>query len=285
MNVNLKENFSFVNRMNNLTIFCEHSSESTLDNIKNIVEYSRINNLTFLNPDMLADFFNDRVGGNFVLLTFDDGQEYKYNNISDSLRKNKIKAIAFVVPIHFGFHNLYTDFDYYIRNKDVFEVGSHTLTHTMVMNSLEYDGLDITSPKMVYYGNNVLKGTYNYGLIDKEYNMLKKRKETGREYNERVNLEIRYSKEWIERAMGVECRFFSYPYGVYNDLIVKKIKKARYNMAFTMNRTNKSLFTIPRIDVTHINDELTKHIIGDVIVNARERLSQNDIDMKHGVFK
>ena len=92
--------------MNSLTIFCEHSSEKTLDNIKKIVEYSRINNLVFLNPNKLGDFFNDRVGGNYVILTFDDGQEYKYNGIAESLRENKIKAIAFVVPIHFGFHNL-----------------------------------------------------------------------------------------------------------------------------------------------------------------------------------
>jgi len=271
--------------MNSITIICEHSSKNTLSNLTRIVNYAKNLNLKFIRPEELSDFFNDKLGGNYILLTFDDGQEYKFDGIADFLRQNKIKAISFVVPLHWGFHSTYTNFDYYIRNKDVFEVGCHSLTHTMVANSLLYDGIDITSPKLIYYGDKNLKVSYNYGLICKEFNKIKNRLETEEEYNIRLDRELNFSKEWIERATGKQCRYFAYPYGVYNNYVLEKIKKYGYEMAFTVNRTEGTIFSVPRIDTMNLDNKTKNNVIDNVIVKSWERLSQNDIDVKYGIYK
>ena len=271
--------------MNSITVFCEHSNKDTIGRLKTIVKYATDRNLKFIKLNQLDKFFNDKLGGNYALLTFDDGQEYKYDEIVPFLRENKIQAICFAIPLHFGFHDLYTNFDYYIRNKDVFEVGSHSLTHTMVVQSTDFDGNNVTSPKLIYYGDKNLKATYNYGLIARAYDKMKGRMETDLEFDRRIDRELSFSKEWIERAMGQECRFFAYPYGVYDDCLVDKIKMAGYKMAFTVNRTNENILTVPRIDSTTIGCDIKQHVIGEVVVNACNRLSQNDIDVKYGIYK
>lgn len=254
--------------MNSLTIFCEHANINTVENLHKIIDYVKSNHLKFIRLNQIEDFFNDKLGGNWALLTFDDGQESLYPDIAPLLRANKIQAISFVVPVQSDFHKLYTDFVYYIKNSDVFELGSHTMTHTKVINSMEYDDTQITSPKLLYYGDKP-QVAMGYGLISREFNRFKGRLETKREYEKRITIEIEYSKEWIERATGRSCRFFAYPFGIYSNKVAAIVRNAGYKMAFTVNKTNGTLFTIPRLLTEKIKAKDCSIVIEQVCINYK----------------
>jgi peptidoglycan/xylan/chitin deacetylase (PgdA/CDA1 family) len=67
--------------------------------------------------------------------------------------------------------------------------------------------------------------------------------------------EILQSKLDLEKQFDCVINHFCYPYGDYNDQIVKISKDAGYQTATTVNRSrvksNDDLLTLPRIPVTH----------------------------------
>lgn len=272
--------------MNSLTIICEHPSLNTVSNLKSIMAYAEKNKLSFIAPEQLPIFFDDKLGGNHILVTFDDGQEHKYPDIAPFLRTNKLKVLTFVIPLYYTFTALYTNFEYYLRNPDIYEVGAHTLTHTMVCKSPEDTRFPVPEFKLCYpQTKKSTEGQYLYGLIAKEYNSMNRRYETDTEYNRRIDIEIAFSKEWIERALGKECQWFAYPSGVFNDSVISKVIEAGYKYAFTVNRTLNTKFTIPRILSTELDFTNKSNIIGEVIIISKDKLSQNDIDVEHGIYK
>jgi len=70
---------------------------------------------------------------------------------------------------------------------------------------------------------------------------------------ERVKREILDSKIQIERVTGKECRAFAYPWGAYDQEVLKKVKEIGYQFAFTTNEgfvfQESSPFELNRVNV------------------------------------
>jgi biofilm PGA synthesis lipoprotein PgaB len=252
--------------MNELTVVCEHSNSlKTIDNIKTVIEYAKQNDLQFMHPNQVLPYFNNKLNGRFILLTFDDGLEYHYPEIPILLRQNNIHALVFLFPLKPNMHELSTNFNFYIENKDVFTVGCHSLTHAMIVTSPEYSDKKITGPKFKYYGmdNQV---TWKHGLINKEYNLLNGKYENESQYLIRMEHELAFSKDWLERAFGTSISSFAYPYGVYDKTVMDLIKKYGYDFAFSVIQTNYNRFTIPRLYVEHLSKNLKPKLVDGVPV-------------------
>lgn len=244
--------------MNELTIVCEHSTVKTVDNLKTVIEHAKNNKLQFIKPEQLTLFFDNKLDGNYLLLTFDDGLEFRYSEIPILLREHNIKALSFIFPMNAGMHEMFTNFNFYISNKDVFEIGCHSLTHSMICISPNASSKEVTVPKSKYYGC-ASEATYGHGLINKEYNLWTKKYETDLQYLIRMEHELCFSKDWIERAIGKPCNLFAYPYGVYNKQLVDLVINYGYSMAFSMTQTNYNRFNIPRLYIKDLNQNLKLH--------------------------
>ena len=59
------------------------------------------------------------------------------------------------------------------------------------------------------------------------------RDETEEMKGERIKREIQESKLEIEKITQKECRFFSYPWGAYNEEVIEMVKEAGYRYAFS----------------------------------------------------
>lgn len=281
-----------MHKISSLTVFCEHAEigiNNVIKNLNNIINYAYEKKLTFIQPEQLPDLFDDKLEpNNYILLTFDDGQESLFENvIPNFLRTYKIKCISFVIPLHFTFHKLYTNFDFFIRNKDVFTLGSHTLTHTLakLTEKNKNNIYNTKSPKLMYYKENTDDTIYCYGLITKNYNIKTEHIENDTEYHNRLYSEIVYSKEWIERATNQDCNFFAYPWGIFNKNVLNIVKAANYKLGFSINVSDSSVYTIPRIYVNDINKPKRKILINNVEVICNLKPTQTILDKKFGLWK
>jgi peptidoglycan/xylan/chitin deacetylase (PgdA/CDA1 family) len=67
--------------------------------------------------------------------------------------------------------------------------------------------------------------------------------------------EIAGSRAELQRVLGHPVYFFAYPYGVYDDAVIRAVRDAGFTMAYTTFRgTQKSTtaaLTMPRIRVGH----------------------------------
>ena len=271
-------------KISTLSVFCEHACKSSVSNIYNIINYCMSNRITFIRPDDIDDLFNGKLPvGNYSLLTFDDGDESRFDDIAKLLRQNSIKAISFVIPLNSNFMELKTNFEYFLKYPDVFELGSHSLTHTMSWISKER-GTTITSP-CLNYPHEEGPYTFYYGLTNKTILKFKDRVETNEEFNHRLYTEILFSKNWIEYVTGKECKFFAYPWGIHNPNIIKIVKDAGYKYAFSINVSDKSQFTIPRWYHNDISKLKKEVLINNVNVISNRIASQSDMDKKYGIWK
>jgi peptidoglycan/xylan/chitin deacetylase (PgdA/CDA1 family) len=73
--------------------------------------------------------------------------------------------------------------------------------------------------------------------------------------------EIVNSKKVLERNLSIKINYFAYPKGIYNNNILKAVKKAGYKMAFSIDggfiSKSTQIYRIPRvgIDKTHTFSE------------------------------
>ena len=67
--------------------------------------------------------------------------------------------------------------------------------------------------------------------------------------------EIFESKKILEESFKVSIHHFCYPYGSFNDIVVKNVKNAGYKSSVTVQRgkvfPTNNLFTLPRVLMTH----------------------------------
>ena len=65
----------------------------------------------------------------------------------------------------------------------------------------------------------------------------------------RIESEVYLSKKMIERNLGLPCRFFAYPWGVYTPGLIDVVREAGFEAAFSVGRTDGTRWSIPRIDM------------------------------------
>lgn len=132
-----------------------------------------------------------------IIITFDDGYESIYKNAIPVLNKFNFKAVIFIVTNYIGQINTWesTQFQQKFRHLSVDQI------------------------------RNLRKNDHEIGSHSKLHNYLPS-------LNEKMLAdEIEGSKAKIDRLLGEEITSFCYPYGRFNDKIIKKVKDAGYRYA------------------------------------------------------
>jgi peptidoglycan/xylan/chitin deacetylase (PgdA/CDA1 family) len=182
----------------------------TVQDFDGQMRYLKENGYRSISLAQLYDFLNYRkaIPKRSVVITIDDGYSSVYDIAYPILKKYGFRATLF----------LYTDFAGVARSavtwqqvkemKDYgFEVGSHTVSHC-----------DLTK---------------------------KQAAEDGKTYVERIRKELIDSKQIIDRKLNQDTVFFAFPYGSYNQQVIKLCEDAGYMMGVSVKKGSNPFFADP----------------------------------------
>lgn len=161
-----------------------------------------------------------------VMITFDDGNADDYYLVMPVLKKYNFKATTFIV----GSRTLDIDENPYDEN-----------IRTFITKEI------ITKTKKIYPNLEYQSHTWDMHQVDSNK-------------KERVlNLTEQQIKEDFDKQEQFHFKYLAYPYGIYNEKIIKQLKEHNYNLAFTFRthdyatRESKQ-YEIPRIKINGFSD-------------------------------
>ena len=176
-----------------------------------------------LNSNDIIKFLSGELGDSskFVCFTFDDAYVDVFEIALPILRKYNFTAIIFVPTGLVGKYNVWdiekVKIKKYIATWDYLE--------TAIKDGFEIGSHTITHPFLT--------------------------KLDGKDQTK----EILYSKSILEDKLGTHIDSFCYPYGDYNEHIIKLVKEARYNIAFSINsghiKPKDNPYTLKRLHMRH----------------------------------
>ncbi len=153
------------------------------------------------------------------MITFDDGFADNLWFAYEILKKFNLKPLIFLVVDYVGSDKIF--FRYKDKEKDRFLNWEEV--KWMGENGVEFGSHTLTHPHLTEISE-------------------KKAKE-----------EIVISKKKIEDKIGMEVKFFCYPYGEFDEKIIEIVKKAGYKAAFVTPKKRKkiknSIYTLKRIGI------------------------------------
>jgi peptidoglycan/xylan/chitin deacetylase (PgdA/CDA1 family) len=132
-----------------------------------------------------------------IIITFDDGYQCIYKNVLPVLDKYNAKAVVFVISNYIGKENSWEPLPFQRKFKH--------LNNQQVVD-LHKNGFEIASHSV----NHLFLPLYNIDTIKKE---------------------IYSSKIILEEIINDEVLCFAYPYGFFNENIMKVVSKAGYRFA------------------------------------------------------
>ena len=160
----------------------------------------------------------DTIPEKSFVITFDDGYEDNYLNAFPILQKYNFKATIYLVP------NQKTN---HWEEKNT-RILSNLLSEKQIL-SMQNSGL-------IEFGSHSLSHV-NLSKID----------------DIQLEKELIGSKKEIEKIINKECEAFAYPYGKFDEKIVKAVENAGYKNATVVKRglfkKEDNLFTIKRIGI------------------------------------
>jgi peptidoglycan/xylan/chitin deacetylase (PgdA/CDA1 family) len=160
----------------------------------------------------------DEIPEKSFVITFDDGYEDNYLNAFPILQKYNFKATIYLVPNQ--------------------ETNHWEEKNTSVLSKLlnEKQILEMQNSGLIEFGSHTLSHV-NLSKID----------------SVQLEKELIESKKEIEKITNKECEAFAYPYGKFDDKIVKAVKNAGYKNATVVKRglfeKNNDVFTIKRVGI------------------------------------
>lgn len=165
-----------------------------------------------------------------IIITFDDGYESFYWEAFPILSKYGFKAIVFIPSKYIGKNS---EWDVNFGKKEI---------HLSLQQLIE----------LKKYGIEI--GSHSSNHLELKKLPIEKAKE-----------EIINSKKELEDKLGSEVKYFSFPFGRYNNYLVNLVKDAGYKFAFSSNPFANGDIVIGRIGV---------YII-DGLVNFKAKLQKN----------
>lgn len=177
------------------------------DNFYKQMKYLKENGYRVISLSQLFDFLECRhaIPNKAVVITIDDGFRSAYDVAYPILKKYGFSATQFVYTEFIGScKNALTWSQMREMKKNGFEIGSHSVSH-----------MDLTD--------------------DKKF-------ENRDEYLAAVENELRISKEIIDKELGQDTIFLSYPYGQSNIDVVRIARRLGYKLGLTVKKGRNPFF-------------------------------------------
>lgn len=164
------------------------------------MKFLKENNYNVVSAEKLLEYLNKKdIPSKTVVITFDDGYQDNFLNAWPILKKYNFPATIFLATGNVGS-------DFMIRGE--------------VMRFLNWNEMSEMEAS---------------GLIDIEPHT-----ETHQKLNklttEETFAEINVSKKMIEEKLNKKCHFFSYPFGIYNDNIIKILKDFSFRAGLSIDK-------------------------------------------------
>ncbi|WP_160045216.1 MULTISPECIES: polysaccharide deacetylase family protein [Paenibacillus] len=182
------------------------------------------NGFRIISMDEYLDFMLDDkpVPENAVLLTFDDGYASFYDLAFPVLRKYGVTATDFIMagtidnPRHPGIKKMTWD-----QMRELKASGMSFYNHTF--DSHKYAEID-------------KEGHARPMLVAKMYLRKEGRMETTEEYDKRIKEDIRKAEECLRKELGNTRGVLAFPYGRYNNALLKAAKEAGIEVFLTIDQ-------------------------------------------------
>lgn len=169
------------------------------------------------------------------VITFDDGYLNNYEYAYPLLKEYDTQAVIYTIVWSVGRDK------FILNDKDIiphftWEQGKEMLDSGIIeLGSHTYD---LHNPEGFSYGYETVCG-YGVGKIDGE---------NQESYYNRIYEDLEKSKDLMEENLGVKINSFAYPYGIYNDTVIKVLKDLNFETAFITEskEIDKSIFEMRR---------------------------------------
>ncbi len=137
---------------------------------------------TFITPSEIASLLEstENQDKKYVVLSFDDGYEDFYTDAFPILKRNNVKAVAYIVNNFVGYLNYMKENQIEeIAQSGLVEIGSHTLGHAglpSLEKDIAYNEIYLSKKRLEErYGVNVVSFAYPYGSYNESVKELVKK--------------------------------------------------------------------------------------------------------------
>jgi len=189
---------------------CEPSLCTPISVFDQQMRYLKENGYRVISLGMLLDFLEYRqaVPKRSVVITIDDGYKSAYDIAYPILKGYGFSATLFIYTDFVGGGRIAINWDQLREMKsEGFEVGSHTLSHC-----------DLAK---------------------------KKEGEDDQAYVARIEKELLVSKQIIDKELGQDTTYLAFPYGTYNQRVLRICDQAGYKGGFSVKRGGNPFFADP----------------------------------------
>lgn len=176
----------------------------------NQMRYLQTNGYRTITPSELIDFLNYRslIPKKSILITIDDGYSSIYHIAYPILKKYGFTATLFIYTDFVGMgRNAITWEQLRKMKSDGFSIGSHTLSHADLTKQRPGEKIEV--------------------------------------FFARIADELRLSKRMIDKKLNQDTIFLAFPYGRYNEKVLKMTKNCGYRIAVSVKKGSNSFFADP----------------------------------------
>lgn len=202
------------------------------------IKFLKYSGFHFITPDTLREYMEGKqdIPDNAILITFDDGYESFYTKAYPILKKYYVPAENFVIVSMIG-------------KKGAFQHLSWDEMKEMLRSRLIYFGSHTYNSHLF-----VRTGPFSFkpALVGRIYKNLFY-KETKDEYESRISGDLWYSKFLLERNLGIKVYDLCFPYGSYNEEVLRIASKLGFKVFYTTEKgvntyKNQNYILIKRIN-------------------------------------
>jgi len=210
----------------------------TTDNFKSELNYLSDNGYKVIPLGELVDYYLGRKKSllpRSVVITVDDGHKSVYTDMLPLVKKYQSPVTLFIYP-------------------SAISNASYAMTWNQLREIKETGLFDFQSH--TYWHPNFKKDKARLGPA---------------EYESSVIMQLKKSKERLEKELNVRVNMLAWPFGIYDDDLVRKAKEAGYVATFTMERhpasKDDNVMILPRFLIT--NGEKGK-AFGTILADATQ---------------
>lgn len=218
------------------------------------LKFLKDNGYTSIDLKTLIDYKNNsrtKLPKKPFVITFDDGYLNNYEYAYPLLKQYNTKAVIYTIVWSVG------------RDKFILNDGPITPHFTWEQGKEMIDSGLIELGSHTFDMHNPIGLSYGYGQIC-GLGLESMENESKEEYYARIYADIEKSKTLMEENLGTKINTIAYPYGKYNDTILKVIKDLGIELGFIAEGEgpNESIFEIKRIIVPN-NKKISELLITD----------------------